>query len=564
MIRKYKEYNSSGIYENLSAAKEYIIKKKTSKEIEKYKEQKAKELADSGEELEDPKEIKIPKGFIDKIVSQAEIDLKSDSKFTTLRDEINRAGFPNYALPFTRFVYDQGLATVSLRTLLQTLADNKDILSKLPKTVDQYSKIPKESEIPGHEMLIDDINKLKQKEMLSKFYKKLDAVAKNAQKAYEQGKDLTKPVDFEWIEKLKKSPQQKLENPLSIINSKKGVKGLEELASMAVTWMTRNKPIETYIEQIENAANADGESVLDIIEKVKKAGESSSSIIYNADGFLVLSIRSEEAQKNICAIATKLCLNTGSFWTYGKGNVIYEVFNFNKKYSSPNFFSAITVYPNGKTKEVKDKNNQDIDGIDFNGKKMEEPFKHMGIPEDGVKEITQSLEPELRIKKLTDDVFGNIKASGISSSWRSFLEKTNMNASLISSGIEKSGLTQKQFKSVYWVCMDLLKGYYRENAKPNDPLTPETAIEFFMETGIYTPFSLEGFKNLSEGKATPEQKERIKKTTLDWINEEGPALIEFAKQEEDFEELVRENDALKVAMFCLENKGEIEKLVSTL
>jgi hypothetical protein len=576
MVTNYKDYNSSRIYENFKIAKEYLLKKELIREIEKYKKEKEAELlAKKEEEGEDPAEesepieIKVPEAFKKKTLVNAEKKLDSDEKFSTLRGLLDKN--PNYALPFTKFIYDQGGSINDIEATFNQIMDNKHLLSKLPKTIDEYSKIlPKKEKSedgtekviqkPGYEILIDDLLSAKESGKIDKFYKSLEKTAKAAQKLYQEGAAFSKPVNPNWISDIKKvSPElrQKLDYAVSTMVDKKGDKGLHQLSQAAMTYMTGKygKSIEDYINYAAEIAEAQGSDIYDVAEVVDSAGSIAARILYMGDNWLIVAIRSPEAQKLICARASTFCINNGSFWTYAKGRIQYGIFNFNRKESDPLSFIGATVDYNGTVTDFQNQLNHSVK----RGNTFKENLESIGVPPEGIKETLDSIPSESNIRKLTDEIFQNNEKVIREKGWKGFLNKVNTESNRSIAGT--SSLTSKDYNLLFQVCVDILKGQFTKEKTPKDPLTPEEIIRFYKRNGIYSEFGLEAFNMLSEGKATPQDKEVIKKSTKEFLYEEGPSLLKDVEKRLEANPKLAENSIIKTAKYVVDNKEEIEKII---
>ena len=492
-----------------------------------------------------------------KSLEEAIEKVESDERFKKLREMLEKN--PNYALPFVKFIYDQGGSIDDIRSTFNQIInpENKGLIPSLPKTIDEYSKIKGESK-PGYEILIDDLLVLKEKGKMDKFYKSLEKTAKAAQKLYDEGARSSKPVNVKWIDDLRKiSPElkQKLVYAVNSIYSKKGDKGIHQLSQAAMTYMTGKygKSIEDYVNYAADIAEAQGADIYDVAEIVDKEGSAAASIIYMGENWLIVAIRSPKAQTTICARAFRFCINNGLFWSYAKGRIQYGIFNFNRKETDPLSFIGTTVLYNGDiySDDFRNQINEPV----IRGKTLKENLEYQGVPPEGIEETLKSIKNESRIRKLTDDIFQNNIEALEQRGWRGFLDEVNSQSNRASTGI---GSTEEEYKLLFQISIEILKNQFK-----ND-ITPKNVIDFYRKTGIYSQFGMEAFKTLSNGEYTTDDVSKIKKAATDLMYKEGPLTLEAMSKLAEKRPKVLENSRLKALKYVVDNSGSIEKILDQL
>ena len=112
--------------------------------------------------------------------------------------------------------------------------------------------------------------------------------------------------------------------------------------------------------------------------------EPEAGVIYSDDQYLVMSMRTENAQKKLCSVAN-WCINRGSFSSYATDAVQLNIFNFGTDPSDPLFLTGTTVYYNGRVRTSHDINDRHI-------MKSSDPAEHLsqlGYPDSLVSNVVQ-------------------------------------------------------------------------------------------------------------------------------------------------------------------------------
>ena len=335
---------NNSINENIAAAKSYIQKKEADK------------LGKTPEEL---------------TPEEREAAL-TDRKYLAVIDLVKNA--PGYAGAFVKFAFDQGINVTQLAELLNTLKTKKHIIAQLPKSIEQYAAEETVDRLTGFEKMQDDIRTIERTKDAKWF---VDALPRRLRDQY-------RTLSFE-----DKAAVTNLAHQLTELG-KTAIKRLFDRIKAFENW-TIDELIKYTSKYIAGFANLEMQKKIDAIYSL----EPEASIIYSGDNYLVLTLRTEQAQKQLCSIAN-WCINTGKWNIYTDNGIQINIFNFNTDPSDPMFLTGTTVYYTGGVSTASDINNRGI-------QKSENPREHftkLGYPSDLVDQVINSIPVEILIKKL--------------------------------------------------------------------------------------------------------------------------------------------------------------------
>ena len=215
-------------------------------------------------------------------------------------------GSPNYAGAFVRFHFDHGAALAKLKALFDTLQTKKYLISQLPKQIDQYATQEPENGIQGFERLEDALRTLERNK------------------------------EAKWIvDRLPRKPREEFRQ-LDPADQQKLFNAAHQLTELGETITTRLlikiKAMETWpiMDIIDYTLNyIKGYNNAQMKKKVDEllALEPEAGLLYLDDRYLVMSMRTENAQKQLCAVAN-WCINRGSFSSYANDAVQMNIFDF--------------------------------------------------------------------------------------------------------------------------------------------------------------------------------------------------------------------------------------------
>jgi len=295
---------------------------------------------------------------------------------------------PGYTLAFLRFYFEQNIPLTqpeneaelrSLDRLMSIIKDKKHIISQLEHNVDYYaSQKSEEDTITGFEVMADEIRTLERVKDAKWFSDSLPRTLRDQYRA------------------LPKSEQTRVIS-LAIQLKELGKSAIDRLFEKIKAFT--NWTIEDVIDYTSNYVK--GFSNLELNKKIAEIEElePDAGIIYSDNQYLVLSLRTEAAQKKLCAIAN-WCINRGAWNTYGKDGVQINIFNFGIDPSDPLFLTGTTIYYTGGLHASHDINDKNI-------LKSKDPAKHLialGYPEKLVSTVLQYFPTEVAIKKIISEL----------------------------------------------------------------------------------------------------------------------------------------------------------------
>jgi hypothetical protein len=424
--------------------------------------------------------------------------------------------FPNYLTALLKFGLDQKASLEDLRTLLQTLQDKKQLLSQLGRSpqevLDDYANREPSNGIFGFEQLTDAIRTIERIKEAKWF---IDSMPR---KIREQFRALTPEGQQPFITaaiQLKELGEE------AISRFFKKIKAFE------------NKPISEVGEYIERYLK--GFSNLDMQKKIQDIEnlEPEAGIIYSDDQYLVMSVRTEKAQKDLCAVAN-WCINRGSFSSYANDAVQLNIFNFGTSSSDPLFLTGTTVYYTGKVRTAHDINDSMI-------KKSDDPAEHfsqLGYPDQVVNTIIRELPREMMVKKVVYDLN---------------LDKNKPIEVLFNIIKQSYSIDPQTDPETLDIVLDIVRTRIKEN------LTRAEIIKMYTEYGVLSKFSAMLVKELLGDSSSEEMQQIIDATlrifaTVNQIAKEDPTLL-FPQVKNV---LAQESDVLKELGL---DRGDVEAVM---
>jgi hypothetical protein len=424
--------------------------------------------------------------------------------------------FPNYLTALLKFGLEQNASIEDLKDLLQTLQDKKQLLSQLGRSpqdvLDEYSNREPKNGVLGFEQLTDAIRTIERMKE-SKWF--IDAMPR-------QIRDQFRAL----------SPEE--QQPF--ITAAVQLKDLGEEAIKRFFGKIKafaDKPISEVGEYISRYLK--GFSNLDLQKKITDIEnlEPEAGIIYSDDQYLVMSVRTEQAQKDLCAVAN-WCINRGSFSSYANDAVQLNIFNFGTDASDPLFLTGTTVYYTGKVRTAHDINDAMI-------KKSDDPAEHfrkLGYPAEVVNAIVRELPREMMVKKVVYDLQ---------------LDKRKPIEVLFNIIKQSYSIDPDTNPESLEIVLDIVRSRIKEN------LTKAEVIKMYTESGVLSKFSAMLVKELLSD-ATPEEMKQIVDSTLkvfatvNQIAKEDPTLLFPAVKNV----LAQEQDVLKELGL---DRGDVEAVM---
>jgi hypothetical protein len=286
-----------------------------------------------------------------------------------------------YAMSFVKFHFEHGATIEQLKELIQMLVADGSIQRVLPRPIDQYAATPKGERINGvnpFEALMDDIRNIEVRRGAKWI---IDELPGDLRRSFRT---------------LPEEEQQKLLNVATLLNDQ-GEEVKKRLLAKARAFST----IAEFITFAENYVK--GYSNNDIASKMAKIEElePEAGILYADDKYLMLSARTEKAQKDLCSVAN-WCINRGSFnnASYGGGAIQINTFDFTKSATDAYHLIGTTISYDGQVTYSHDINDRSV-------KTTSDPVEHFrkfGYPEQMIRVLMATLPVEAVIKRVVTDL----------------------------------------------------------------------------------------------------------------------------------------------------------------
>lgn len=415
--------NHIKLNENIQAAKSYLIKKY----IEKNK--------------------------ITDLSSEQEKEAISNRDYQKILDLLKSNH--GYVYAFVRFYFEHEASINDLKELYQKIKDNSGSLNLLPMSIEEYSNQDMVNGVNPFEALGDALNNIETRRKHKWIIEKVNGDLRRN----------IKTLNTEKLDRLYKAAQ--------IIDTADAEAGDFEdpetgkITNNRISLLKKSNAFnnaEKYLTWVEEIA--DGVSNSDLRSKINalRTLEPEAGILYNNKGYLVLAIRTEKAQKELCSVAN-WCINRGSWFTYGGQSeaIQINIFNFNEPVTSPMHITGTTI-TNNRVSHSHDKNDLSI-------VKSSDPASHfaeLGYPDDLVKKIVLDIPQEITIKKI-------VTGLGINSS-----SPMELLTSLVKSIYKIDADTEKNI-------INIIIGIIRDQISTK--LSRENILDSFMKVGILSPFS---------------------------------------------------------------------------
>jgi hypothetical protein len=365
------------LMENVQAAKDYLIKQYADKKGIKPSEIDAEEK---------------------KVILSSKI-------FTEIRDMLQKS--PGYTLAFLKFRMDQKAQMDELKEILEMLQKYKGQINELPMSVEDYAKyvVKKDDEDrrPGFELLGDELRNFERKRKVKDFYNELTPRMK---KAFSSATDVQIEELTAISNKLKSLSDIKTEegNANAWKSFSKNMKKYDDTRTYP-EYSDEKKAFKDLIKDALEFTESWGQSEDKLLGKIKSLGPQ-AGIIYAKKGYIVMSARTPEAQRAICA-DTNWCIRTDStFWSYATGRIQLNIINSNVPVTDPLSLIGITINPDGTVHTDANRPNsrlRDSGGNTFRTYKS--ALKELGYPEDLIEAVDGAFQREVDIKVALENYY---------------------------------------------------------------------------------------------------------------------------------------------------------------
>jgi hypothetical protein len=422
--RSNKDTKSASLNENVKAAKSFLIKRYA----EKHK--------------------------IEEITPEVEQKAVNNKSYDRIREILK--GNDGYVYAFVKFHFDHGATLTDLSELYQKIKDNSGSLNSLPMTIEEYSKQETVNGVNPFEALMDQFHNIEQRRKQKWIIEKVNGDLRRSIKQLP-------PEDIDRLYKAAKVIDDADEDAGDFEDPDTGHKTNNRLSLLKKSnaFSDAKKYLVWVEEMAEGVSNSDLTSKINALRTLQPE----AGIIYSRGGYLVMSIRTENAQKELCSVAN-WCINRGLWGSYGgKSNYLqYNIFNFNLPVTHPYHITGTTVDSNGRVYASHDKNDASI-------VKSSEPSQHfssLGYSDDLTRSIISSIPMETTIKQI-------VTGLGINTS-----EPFDLLASLVKSTYKIDLDVEEEIRNV-------VIGILRDQLSKK--LSKEKIIDLYMKFGVLSTFS---------------------------------------------------------------------------
>lgn len=285
---------------------------------------------------------------------------------------------PGYALAFIKFKFDHRVSIEQLAQLLEKIKANSQMLGELSMPIVDFPNQEKVNGVPAFEALMDEFNQIETRRKAKWILNELPGNLRRAAR------------------ELPKEDIQRLFNAATIMNDL----GEEVKVRLLKKAKAFTDPMDfvVYAENyVKGYLNSDVQSKIDKLEELEPEG----SVIYADDRYLMLSARTEKAQKELCSVAN-WCINRGSFnnKSYGGGAVQINTFDFGLPPTDPNHLIGTTISYDGKVTYSHDINDRSV-------KKSDNVTAHLqqfGYPDKMINTLLKVFPIEAMIKKVITEL----------------------------------------------------------------------------------------------------------------------------------------------------------------
>lgn len=430
---------------------------------------------------------------------------------------------PGYVLPFVKFHFEQGVPISlsgdteevrSLRQLLDVITNKKYIIQQLSKPIEKWANTEDVNGITGFEQLTDEIRGI-EREKEAKWF--INALPKGLRDKYrsldstEQKKVVTLAIQ---LEKLGKSAINRL---------------FEKIKSME-RWDIKDV-IDYVSNYIGGFSNLEMQKKIDELENL----EPEAGIIYSDDNYLVMTMRTEDAQKALCSVAN-WCINRGLFHRYADKGLQINIFNFGIDPADPLFLTGNTVSFAGSITDSHDINDVPI----IQDRNPREHLTKLGYPRSLVDTVMYSLEPEFAIKKSLSKLYKSTQIGEI------------IEALL---GASKGDLAGDMPEGIW----NKIAGTVSEIIYNKKKIPKSDFMNFFLDTGIYTIAGWRVFDSIIGNDYTTSEMNNIKEQSIyGWEGLEF-FIDEYANDPERQSEIVLMKDILAERKEMMDEFNKREK-----
>ena len=323
---------------------------------------------------------------IEEITPEIEQKATEDRAYNKIREIVkNNDG---YVYAFLLFWLDHEASFNALEELYAKIKDNAGSLNSLPMTIEEYSKQDRVNGVNSFLALMDQFHNIEERR---KYRWIIDKVNGDLRRSI-------KSMSLENIDRLCQAAKliDKADTDAGDFTDPETGKKTNNRISLLVK-SNAFKDGLTYLTWVEEMADGVSNSELSSKVAALRSLQPEAGILYNSNGYLAMSIRTEHAQKELCSVAN-WCINRGSWGSYGgKTDALqFNIFNFNLPVTNPLHITGTTINGEGRISDSHDKNDTTI-------VKDSDPSTHfikLGYPKDLVDAVVDTIPRETTIKNI--------------------------------------------------------------------------------------------------------------------------------------------------------------------
>ena len=292
-----------------------------------------------------------------------------------------------YVFPFVKFVVNSRATSEELTDLYNKITQYAGSLKSLPMSIEEYSNRADVNGIRSIDSLFSEFDRIELR-------RKHNWIIEKVNRELRQNiKSTLTPDEIDRLIKAAAKMDKVDDEEGSFIDSETGKETNNKYSFLSKT--NAFTDAQLFLQRAEEkAAGLDNVSIREVAKKLR-ALEPEASIVYSNEDAIVLAIRTDRAQKELCGLGD-WCINRGSWDSYGgKPNAVQiNVFNFKRSLSDPLHLVGTTI-TDGRVTNSHNIPNQSV-------VKSQDPrthFTELGYSEDVIDAIISSISNELTVKQ---------------------------------------------------------------------------------------------------------------------------------------------------------------------
>ena len=418
-ILSYSDYKS--LNESLKAAKQYYLKSVKDDFLKKKSEVLGDLRGEDDIQYDEETGEEIPVEDPNELTPDDTAQLLGDRDFKFIMDLVKTS--PNYAVPFVKFKYDQGANLDDLASIFEIITDqsNKGLIKDLPLgSVEAYSKLGSDSEVPGYELLGDDMTKLIARKEGMWIVKNL---TRNAGIRDNTGRIIPGKQPTDQKELYKNAPRE-LKDELIDTASQFKAEGFDIPGFKRV--ISKYTSLESIIDSMKVKINNSGTDMAQNIKQHNEEFPGTSVLWEGQDKFLVI-YRSSWTLGKFCGF-TEWCNRpstgpyqvtsgggmSGRFHSYASdGKVQFAMWDYTKDRTDPMRLVGFTVDNNGKITAAADvPNNYNETPRKIGGQELSlsNALDYFEVPAESKQFIMDSLEGESNLMREVGPIYDALES----------------------------------------------------------------------------------------------------------------------------------------------------------